>query len=175
MRTWCAALAIALAATGVDAAVETSKKAGIDYQRYATYAWRARNSAPGYALADDSPLDRLIKAAADAVLEENGLERAPAGAEADVEITYVGYLEDLLEIEGVKREIRRGVTWIGDPDSHSMRSAQVGTLVFEIYDADSGDLVWSGWDTEVARTRDQIRKKARKVARRILRHFPPSR
>jgi hypothetical protein len=78
-----------------------------------------------------------------------------------------------LSIEGIQKDIAPGVGWIGDPHAHSMHSYREGTLVFEIVDPATGKMVWSGWASEAAPTREKLQTKAEKVVRKILKYFPP--
>lgn len=171
-RAVLAALLLSLAAGGVAAIdVEHAAKEGVDFDAYKTWGWKDR---PGeeLALGGDPDLERRILEAAEKTLAANGLERAPAGA-ADLWLTVTGFAEDELQIEGVRLEITRHVAWVGDHDSHSVRSHQRGTLVIELLDSASGQIVWSGWASGVAKTPERLRKKAVQATTRILRHFPP--
>ena len=77
-------------------------------------------------------------------------ERVERDASPDLLINYVGYGTDMTDIEGITKQVAPGVKWIGDPQAHSMRSYREGTLVFEVVDTESGEMVWSGWVTELA-------------------------
>ncbi len=172
-----ALLAVGAAQLAV-AGVETSHKPETDFSGYRTYAWEEH---PGlhaqHPLAQGSDLDVLIREAADAVLEKKGFEKleTPERGEPDFTVNFVAFVADELEIEGVSIEIAPRVTWIGDPDEHSVRSHQRGTLVFEIRDRESGEIVWSGWSQDAAPTVERLRKKAGPKAKKILAHFPPRR
>ncbi len=153
--------------------VETSHKPGRDFSEYRTYAWKTRPGIdPNHPLAEGSLLDRMLKVAADSTLATKGFERTESGT-PDLWVTYTGFVEDVLEIEGTRREITSGLTWIGTPYAHSTRAYKEGTLVIEILDARTEQLVWSGWAKDVASTREKLRKKAARAPKRILQHFPP--
>ncbi len=172
-----ALLAVGSAQVSV-AKVETSHKPETDFSRYRTYAWEEH---PGlqahHPLAQGSDLDRLIREAADAALKKKGFEKleGPERGEPDFTVNFVAFVADELEIEGVSIEIAPRVTWIGDPDEHSQRSHQRGTLVVEIRDRESGEIVWSGWSQDAAPTVVRLRKKAASTVKKILAHFPPRR
>lgn len=167
-----AALLIVPAAAAVQ--VKTRHTPGTDFSALSSYSWRSDPQlGPNHPLAEGTPLDRQIRAAADEILSRAGFERVAKGAA--LEVSYVGYVTEILNIEGQRTELGEGVAWIGDPQAHSTMTYEEGTLVFEIRDASSGDLLWTGWATDVARTPDKLRKKAVKGVRKILHHFPPER
>jgi Domain of unknown function (DUF4136) len=171
MGLFAAALAVAAPVWAVQ--VQTAHPPGVDYTRYQTYRWAERpDLAPNHPLAEGSPLDRLIRTAGDRALAAAGYKVAESGA-PDLRISYVGYVTDKLVIEGVHKELADGVAWIGDPQAHSQISYQEGTLVIEIRDAKSDELVWSGWASDVANSPERLRKKAEKAAFKILKNFPP--
>ena len=146
-------------------------KTGVDFSKYSTYAWKQHPSiSDNHPAAEGSPLDKMVRAAGDSVLSRMGLERTDG--DADLWVSYTGYVQDHLQVEGIRREITGGVSWIGTPYAHSSRSAQEGTLVFEVIDAESELQVWSGWASEVGKTPEKLRKKAAKATKRILRNFP---
>ena len=164
-------LLVAVTASAQD--VDIRAKEGVNFSRYSTYAWAPHLDVEAdHPLADGSPLDVTIKRAADSELQRKGFERVEQGAEPDLMINYVGYGTDMTDIEGVTKQVAPGVKWIGDPNAHSMRSYREGTLVFEIVDTATDEMVWSGWVTELARTFEKLRAKAEKATHRVFTHFP---
>lgn len=153
--------------------VEVRLKEGVDFSGYSTYSWAPHpDLVEGHPLADGSPLDTEIKTTADTVLAGKGLVRV-AGEEAhDLLINYVGFARETTEIEGVKKQLASGVSWVGDVNAHTMRAYSEGTLVFEVVDTESGDMVWSGWITELAPTVEKLKAKAGKATRRVFKYFP---
>lgn len=177
-------LALALLAAGPGRAMEvkTSHDAGVDFSAYRTYAWKAREGEPpNHPLAEGSPLDGKIRGAVDAGLARAGLQKVEApseshpetDAEPDLRLSYVAYVEDELTIEGTRREVAPGISWVGDPDAHAQIHYQHGTLVITIEDVERGEAVWSGWASDVATTLVKLEKKAEKAAGKIVAHFPP--
>ena len=154
-------------------APEVRTKAGTDFSRYISYAWAPKKDlVEGNPLEDGSPLDVKIKSAADRELLGKGYQRTGPDADPSLLINYVGVAQDRLDMEGVTKEVSPGVKWIGDPDAHRMRSYREGTLVFEVIDTESGEMVWSGWITELAPTSEKLQAKASKAASKIFKHFP---
>jgi hypothetical protein len=153
--------------------VEVRAKEGVAFSKYETYAWAAHDfldvTSP---LHEGAPLDRRIREAADKLIERNGFTRVGRDAAPDLMINYVGIGKDRFESEGITKEVAPGVKWIGDVNAHSMRSYREGTLVFEVIDTETGEMVWSGWVTEVAPTIEKLQAKAEKATRRVFKHFP---
>ena len=164
-----------LFATAVFAAeeVEVRAKDGIDFSQFETYAWTSheylQKNSP---LREGGPLDQKIRRAADKLIQSSGFSRVERNESPDLMINYVGMGNDYFHAEGVTKEIAPGVKWIGDPNAHSMRSYREGTLVFEVIDTKTEEMIWSGWVTELAPTIDKLQAKAEKATRKVFRHFP---
>lgn len=169
----CAAICVMAAANVSAQDVDIRAKQGVSFSGYSTYAWAPHLDVEGdHPVADGSPLDLTIKKAADSELKRKGYERVEREASPDLMINYVGFGTDMTSIEGITKEVAPGVKWIGDPQAHSMRSYREGTLVFEVVDTATEEMVWSGWVTELARTFEKLRAKADKATRRVFKHFP---
>ncbi len=169
----CAVICLMVAVNVAAQDVDIRAKDGVSFSKYATYAWAPHLDVEGdHPVADGSPLDLTIKKAADAELERKGYELVEREQSPDLMINYVGFGTDMTSIEGVTKELAPGVKWIGDPQAHSMRSYREGTLVFEVVDTATEEMVWSGWVTELARTFEKLRAKASKATRRVFTHFP---
>ena len=168
-----ASLCLMLAANVSAQDVDIRAKDGVNFSGFTTYAWAPHLDVDGdHPVADGSPLDLKIKKAADSELERKGYERVERQESPDLMINYVGFGTDITDIEGITKELTPGVKWIGDPQAHSMRSYREGTLVFEVVDTATEEMVWSGWVTELARTFEKLRAKAEKATRKVFRHFP---
>jgi len=153
--------------------VDIRAKDGIDFAMYETYAWTAHEYLdPNSPLREGAPLDTKIRAAADKLIQRNGFTWVERDAAPDLMINYVGMGNDYFQAEGVTKEIAPGVKWIGDPNAHSMRSYREGTLVFEVIDTKTDEMIWSGWVTELAPSIEKLRAKAEKATRSVFKHFP---
>ena len=169
----CAMICLMVAVNVAAQDVDIRAKDGVSFTKYATYAWAPHLDVEGdHPVADGSALDLTIKKAADAELERKGYERVEREESPDLMINYVGFGTDMTDIEGITKQLAPGVKWIGDPQAHSMRSYREGTLVFEVVDTATEEMVWSGWVTELARTFEKLRAKASKATRRVFTHFP---
>lgn len=169
-------LTILLFSTGLAMAAnapEIRTMAGADFSTYISYAWAPKKDlAEGHPLTDGAPLDVKIKSAADRELAGKGYQRTGPDGDPSLLINYVGVAQDYLEIQGTTKEVAKGVKWIGDPRAHEMRSYREGTLVFEVIDTETEEMVWSGWMTELAPTTEKLRAKAPKATTKIFKHFP---
>ena len=169
----CAMICLMVAVNVAAQDVDIRAKDGVSFTKYATYAWAPHLDVEGdHPVADGSALDLTIKKAADAELERKGYGRVEREQSPDLMINYVGFGTDMTDIEGITKQVAPGVKWIGDPQAHSMRSYRQGTLVFEVVDTATEEMVWSGWVTELARTFEKLRAKASKATRRVFTHFP---
>ena len=163
-------LAVALSAAEK---VDIRAKEGVDFSQYETYAWTSHEYLKADSpLREGAPLDLKITGAADKLIQRNGFTRVGRDESPDLMINYVGMGNDYFHAEGVTKEIAPGVKWIGDPNAHSMRSYREGTLVFEVIDTETDEMIWSGWVTELAPTIDKLRAKAEKATRKVFKHFP---
>ena len=176
MRERTVVFVVAVLAAGMLAAaadVDVRTMAGVDFSAFETYAWTSHDyldkASP---LREGAPLDTKIRSAADKLLASRGFQRVSRDQSPDLLINYVGMADDYFQVEGVTKEIAPGIKWIGDPNAHSMRSYREGTLVFEVVDTDSGDMVWSGWVSELAPTVQKLQDKAEKATQRVFRNFP---
>ena len=153
--------------------IDIRAKEGVDFSQYETYAWTSHEYLQANSpLREGAPLDRKIRGAADKLIQKNGFQRVEREESPDLMINYVGMGNDYFHAEGVTKEIAPGVKWIGDPNAHSMRSYREGTLVFEVIDTETEEMIWSGWVTELAPTIDKLQAKAEKATRKVFRHFP---
>ena len=167
-------LLVALLTPGASAkGVKTAHEAGVDYSAYPTFDWRPGHKGhPDAPLAEGSPLDRQLRSIGEKLLRAAGFEKSVSG-EPDLWITFYGMLEDIGAVGGVNFELSEHVSWIGDPGSHYAHFYQQGTLVVEVVDAASDEVLWRGWASETIKKPSQLEKKAEKVMSRILKQFPP--
>ncbi|MAG31595.1 MAG: hypothetical protein CL908_11975 [Deltaproteobacteria bacterium] len=131
--------------------------------------------------ADNSLLRKRVRSAIERALVERGFRAVQDPASADFQVTYSVVLEERLRVDGVSSSggayyPRRG----GFGTIHrtaDVRAYQESTLIVDLLDPGSGDLVWRGWGTGIVGTRDRDRDQARleKGVRAILDEFPPTR
>jgi hypothetical protein len=141
-----------------------------DFSVYRSYRWETGPE-------DDSPMasmvDGRIKATAKAELEKKGLHEVAPGEEPDLLLTYYGGIEDTLLLEGVRYELAPHVVWTGAAPLEATRDYQVGSLILDMVDAETEQVVWSGVAVARMATRSKLREQVEKAVRKVLKRFPP--
>ena len=167
-------LFVALLTPGASAkGVKTARTAGVDYSAYDTFDWKPGHKRhPDAPLAEGSALDRKLKSIGERLLRSAGFEKSTSG-EPDLWVMFYGVLQEMGGIEGVNFELSDNVSWIGNPSSSYVGFYQQGTLVVEVLDAATDEVLWSGWSSEVIKDPTKLDKKAEKAMSRILKQFPP--
>ena len=158
------------AAAGFASKVEVARSADVDYSAYSTFEVRAKEGiGEDHPLSAGTPIFDTLAAAARQTLAKSDM--TAVADSPDIWITFYAVLQDEMTVTGTTANVG-AVTWIGAPGAHSMRTALEGVLIVEAFDAATGERIWSGWASEVAKDRAKLRKKAAKVATRILQEFP---
>lgn len=131
--------------------------------------------------ADNTLLRKRIRRATRSVLTDAGYVEAPTRGEADFVVTYQVLVEERLRVDGasstVGTDMRRGGLGMGSAVSTtSVSGYQESTLLIDVLDPESNNLIWRGWGTGIVRTRDRNRGEARLMdgVRAILKAFPPA-
>ena len=142
----------------------------------ATFAWEEPPEPPQSVnpFADNSLLRKRVRQAAEQALQSRGFRLVPA-EEAEFLVTFVVTLEERLRATGSHsgywgHRPRYGGYVYSRTD---VRSFQDGTLVIDIVDPDSRNLLWRGWARGLVPTADRNRDRIHEGVRRILRKFPP--
>jgi len=166
-----------LAATAASAGMKVTSRSWGDANLagYESYSWLAADGADtGALIARGTRLAAKLEATGDPILIKAGLAKG-AGDGARLIFRYRGLAADMLEIEGVTKKISDHVTWVGDPNAHSMTSYRKGALLVEVLDAETDELLWAGWATDVIELipdPQKLAKKAEKAMTKILKQFP---
>ena len=151
--------------------IEVARQADVDYSSYSSFSFRAKEGIPPeHPLGERGSLFKLVRDAAAEELQDRGMVLVEGG-EPDVWVSFFGLRDEDLTMEGTSRDVGP-VTWVGDPNAHWTRTVLKATLIVELWDADSGERVWSGWATGKTTNLEKLRSKADRVTRRILREFP---
>jgi hypothetical protein len=146
-----------------------AQKVATDYDRrtnfanYQTYAWIAsKNPAP------DPLWNQRIIENIDRQLAAKGLTRVDAAA--DLYVTYNGNLRNNTSLQG----FGTGGRWMGGNFSINQVTEVEGTLVVELYDGQTEQLVWRGNATETASDKtDKNIAKLEKAVEKLFREYPP--
>jgi len=170
-----AVLAVTLCATTGAAvtkgpAVESRVDPEADLSGYATYSWRRGRDLP-----DDGPLapggsfERKLHRAGDRALSAKGYYQA-AGSGPDFWVVYHLIPQDRMLVEGEGYKVGRWVT-LGTTET-TFRSFTEGTLVIDVVDAASDELVWTGWASGLASAQKDLSRMVGRVAKAILEQLP---
>jgi hypothetical protein len=151
--------------------VTTNYMPGTDFSKYHTYKWVAiaGRGAP------DQILEAQIKQAIDAQLNAKGLTKVE-GDKADL---FVGYQVGVTK-EREWNAYRTGFGFPGGLDSATATSSTItiGTLILDIYDPATKQLVWTGSASksiDSSKDPQKIQKNLNKAMQKLLKDFPPRR
>jgi len=131
--------------------------------------------------ADNSLLRKRVREAVETVFSGRGFRSVSSRETADFIVTYIVVLDEEIQINGVSSSVggayRRGGAYGGVYANTSVRTYQESTLILDLLDPSSEDLVWRGWGIGIVGTRDRQRglTKIEKGVRAILKKFPPER
>ncbi|MCF6312081.1 MAG: DUF4136 domain-containing protein [Verrucomicrobiales bacterium] len=158
-----------------------------DFSRFRSYAWMPKAKATGNVPIDEPAVDRRIKKVVEEQLHFKGFRKASA-TEADFLIGYQVAVDSQLSANDVATHYDFDTTktdpkLIGSVQTDSsardltyVRTYEQGTLILNVADAKSNELVW--WSTAQAEVSaaDSIevrRKRIQKAVSQMLKEFPP--
>jgi hypothetical protein len=138
-----------------------------------TYSWQRGESLPDEGpLSADEPADRTIRRSGDRALARKGYEPAEDGAEPDFVIVYHVIPKDRQYVEGEGYKVGRWVR-LGTTET-TIRSFMEGTLLLDLVDANTEELIWTGWVSALARDPEDLKRVAGRAVRAILEELPPA-
>jgi hypothetical protein len=138
---------------------------GTDFRGYETFEFAPtpKEEQKGPEVSNKAFLDRRIRRAVTAVLEEKGLRPAEPGGRAELLVVYWMNLRDVVNV----------YSYGYYPSGSTYSSYQEGTLVLDFVDRELDEVVWRGWvegmKAEVRHSEEQIFH----VVGKILKGFPP--
>lgn len=138
-----------------------------NFSRYKTYAW-----VRGTDLNDELNHRRIVTAV-DAQLALDGLSKVEATANPDVLVAYHASFDENLQITGF------ATGWgprFGRSGTATASEILVGTLVVDVIDADTKNVVWRGTATKEldANAKPEKRdKNINKAAEKLFKNYPP--
>lgn len=144
------------------------------------YAWleppRSEEASP---FADNDLLRKRVRLAVERALDERGYRQVESAEDADFLVTWSLELEERVRVNGsgVGGYYHSRRWWGGYTAQPNVRNYQESTLVLDILDAETRELIWRGWASGIVRTRDRDRDPERlfEGVRKILSKFPPER
>ena len=141
---------------------------GTDFSKYHTYKWVPIEGGAH----PNQIMDAEIKQAVDSQLSSKGLAKTD-GDKADL---YVGYQ---IAVDQEKQwnayGMGGGVRWGGMASAQSS-TISVGTLVLDLYDSASKQLVWTGQATKTldpSANQEKNQKNLDKAMAKLLKNYPP--
>jgi hypothetical protein len=164
-------IAAALITTGVLFAqdVRTNAMPGIDFTKYHTYKWVLIEGASH----PNQIIDAEIKQSVDSQLAAKGLTKT-TDDKADL---YIGYQ---VAVDQQKQwnayGMGGGVRWGGGMATATQSTISVGTLVLDMYDPSTKQLVWTGSATNSLNpnsSQEKNEKNLNKAMAKLLKNYPP--
>ena len=143
--------------------VATDYDRSADFTKYKTYSW-AESKNPA-----QNPLwDARIKEQIEEQLAAKGLRKVEGPA--DITIAYNGNLRENTSLQG----FGTGGRWVGGSFSVNKVTETEGTLIVDVADNTSRQLVWRGVVTETASKKsDKNIAKLEKAIGKLFKEFPP--
>ena len=137
----------------------------VDFSRYKTFAWSVAQR-PAKNPANHIRITRAVEEAFTA----KGLSKDAAGA-PDAYLMYTGRVGDKVQVTGRPG----GSSW--EPTNLrtmvDLNKVREGTLVLEMYDARTKDVVWRGVASEVGVREDAMEEAIRAAVKKLLDGYPP--
>src|SRR5882757_9025550 len=147
--------------------VETDYDHSANFFQYHTYSW-------GLVHATDPLFESRIREAVDHVLQSKGWQLVPA--DGDVMLTAVAVKKSQPEYTTFYDNLGGGWRWHGwgtGMATTTVESIPVGTLVVDIYDCSSRNLVWRGLaNDQLSDKPDKDTKKLEKAVAKMFAKFP---
>jgi hypothetical protein len=147
----------------------------VDFSAFKTFTWLERTGEePGDQL--PSHLDIRLRRVVDDVLTEKGFRRTSVPPEADLLLTYYVSFEKELRVDTYGGFGAYGYGyWPGyyGVGTTSVRVVANGTIVVDVVDRRTKQLVWTGQIQGVVQNRNPPGDRVEMVAEKLLRAFPP--
>jgi hypothetical protein len=163
-------LIVALLACGAALAqdVTTNSMPGTDFTKYHTYKWVTIQGATY----PNQIVDAQIKSSIDSQLGAKGLTKTD-GDKADL---YIGYQASVDKEKQWNAYGTGGLRWGGGMANASSSTISVGTLVLDMYDPATKQLVWTGRATKTIdpnASQEKRQKNLDKAMQKLLKNYPP--
>jgi hypothetical protein len=142
---------------------------GTDFSKFHTYKWIniQGGSHP------NQIVDAEIKQAVDSQLAAKGLTKT----EDDKADLYIGYQIAVDKEKQWNAFSMGGIGWGGGMGTATSSTIDIGTLVLDMYDPTTKQLVWTGNATKTidpSSNEEKNQKRLDKAMEKLLKHFPPN-
>jgi len=157
--------------------VTTDHDASANFGALHTYAWRpGPQQGVGDPRFDSTLLDKRVRAAVDQVLVSKGYRAAAPGTTADFLVGYHAVVRQKTSVQTINRWYGYRVGGLpGGPGSYA-RTYDEGTLLIDVIDPSTMQLLWRGSGTGVVDPQASPEKREQRIndaVDRILADFPP--
>ncbi len=159
---------LALSGVGLAQSVKYNFEPSFDFAKLKTYKWAETNSDAH----PDELMDRQIKAAIDSELGRKGLVRSGDGT-TDGVVAYHIRVDQEKQIDAYAMP---GWRMGGGMGTMSTSTINIGTLVLDVYDLASRQLVWKGYAQKTlnpSKDPEKNRGNLQKAIAKLLKDYPP--
>jgi uncharacterized protein DUF4136 len=149
--------------------VTTNSMPGADFSKYHTYKWVSIEGA-SY---PNQIVDTQIKSSVDAQLAAKGLTKT----DSDTADLLIGYQVSIDQQKQWNAYGTGGLRWGGGMGTATSSVISIGTLVLDMYDPTSKQLVWTGRATKTIEPNNSQEKKQKnldKALAKLLKNYPPT-
>jgi hypothetical protein len=161
------AMVMAVMVAGLAQDVHTDYDKKIDFGHFHTYQWdRVKTT--------NSLWEQRVKDAVDKDLQAKGWHKVDSGA--DIAVDAVGATQNQQEYQTFYNGFGPGWGWWGwrEPRTTQVVNYQTGTLVVDMYDANTKRLVWRGTASDTLSEKpEKNEKKLDKAVDKMFDKFPP--
>ncbi len=151
--------------------VRTDFDRDADFSMYRTYSWLPPKE-DGQGMMRSELVRRHVVAAVDRELAEAGFRKVER-EKADLLVTY--YIGARNRVDVTHYGYRYGVWGRYGPGGVSVRRYREGSLVLDLVDRKSRQLVWRGWASTALHGRENIADDINRSAKELLKRYPPAR
>lgn len=176
---------VALIMPGCATSMNVSSHAArdVDFARYRTYDWGPADALPaGDARFNNNPFFQdHVQGEIERQLAAKGLLRSTS-SKPDLLIHYHASVNPRLEANGVNQSLDvngmdRPYRYCYDDCWDTVRHREVGTIVLDVVDARTKQMVWRGWAQDsvesMVDSQDKMRQKIHLAVTRMMEKFPP--
>src|SRR5215469_7989886 len=168
--SWTCIVALLFAAATLAAQdVRSNYMPGTDFSKYHTYKWINIEGASH----PNQIVDAQIKQSVDSQLATKGLTKTD-GDKADLYVGYQTAVDQEKQWNGYG--MGGGVRWGGGMATATSSTINVGSLVIDMYDPATKQLVWTGTATKTmdpSSNQEKNEKNLNKAMAKLLKNFPP--
>jgi hypothetical protein len=149
--------------------VKTDYDKSFEFARLRTFAFKDQERRDGSLLRANTLIDKRIREARTRDLESRGFKYAPDG-QADFLVAYYARQREKVDLEDVGYGMPRRWRWGWGPNIWG-RYYTEGSVVVDLVDPASNQLIWHGRVTDTVKGLDQSDKQINKGVDELVKHF----